>query len=67
MTVALRTARYGAVLVPSRDRMGSDRSYPEEEGPVRTPVVQDLWVDEYPVTNSAFRRFVKATGVRHRR
>ena len=41
--------------------MGSDRFYPEE-GPVRTVAVPDLWVDEHPVTNAAFRRFVKATG-----
>ena len=41
--------------------MGSDRFYPEE-APVRTAVVPDLWVDEHPVTNAEFRRFVKATG-----
>ena len=41
--------------------MGSDRFYPEE-GPVRTAAVADLWVDEHPVTNAAFRRFVTATG-----
>ena len=38
--------------------MGSDQFYPEE-GPVRTVRVSDLWVDEHPVTNAAFRRFVK--------
>ena len=62
MTAASRTARRGAVLVPGGEfRMGSDRFYPEE-GPVRTVAVPDLWVDEHPVTNAAFRRFVKATG-----
>src|SRR4051812_7809088 len=57
-----RTARHDAVLVPGGEfRMGSDDFYPEE-GPVRTAVVPDLWVDAHPVTNAAFRRFVKATG-----
>jgi formylglycine-generating enzyme required for sulfatase activity len=62
MTTVHRTARRGAVLVPGGEfRMGSDRFYPEE-GPVRTARVPDLWVDEHPVTNAAFRRFVKETG-----
>src|SRR3954451_7005088 len=59
---SVRTARHDAVLVPGGQfRMGSDRFYPEE-GPVRTAVVPDLRVDEHPVTNAAFRRFVRATG-----
>src|SRR3954467_10567119 len=62
MTAVLRAARHAAVLVPGGEfRMGSDRFYPEE-GPVRTAVVPDLEVDEHPVTNAAFRRFVTATG-----
>jgi formylglycine-generating enzyme len=42
-------------------RMGSENFYPEE-APVREMAVGDLLVDEHPVTNAAFRRFVKATG-----
>src|SRR3954462_4306958 len=62
MTAGSRTARHAAVLVPGGEfRMGSDRFYPEE-GPVRTAVVPGLEVDEHPVTNAEFRRFVKATG-----
>jgi formylglycine-generating enzyme required for sulfatase activity len=62
MTTATRTARHGAVLVPGGTfRMGSDRFYPEA-APVRTAVVRDLWVDEHPVTNAQFRRFVTTTG-----
>ena len=62
MTNATRTARHGAVLVPGGTfRMGSDRFYPEA-APVRTAVVPDLWVDEHPVTNAQFRRFVTTTG-----
>jgi formylglycine-generating enzyme required for sulfatase activity len=62
MTTVARPARHGAVLVPGGEfRMGSDRFYPEE-GPVRTERVPDLWVDQHPVTNAAFRRFVKETG-----
>jgi formylglycine-generating enzyme required for sulfatase activity len=62
MTAATLPTRHGGVLVPGGAfQMGSDRFYPEE-APVRTAVVPDLWVDEHPVTNAAFRRFVKATG-----
>lgn len=50
------------VLVPGGPfRMGSTDFYPEE-CPVRTAEVSDLWVDEHPVTNAAFRRFVRETG-----
>ena len=41
--------------------MGSSAFYPEES-PVRPVTVGDLWVDAQPVTNVAFRRFVRATG-----
>ncbi len=41
--------------------MGSDRHYPEE-APVREVVVDDFWIDEHPVTNLEFMRFVKDTG-----
>ena len=41
-------------------RMGGVGFYPEE-GPVGE-VVSDLWVDDHPVTNAEFRRFVKDTG-----
>jgi sulfatase modifying factor 1 len=41
--------------------MGSDRFYPEE-APVRTVSVDGFWIDETPVTNRAFARFVEATG-----
>ena len=50
------------VRVPGgRFRMGSMDFYPEEQ-PLREVEVADLWVDEHPVTNAEFRRFVKATG-----
>jgi formylglycine-generating enzyme required for sulfatase activity len=38
-------------------RMGSTGFYPEE-GPVTAAEVESLWVDDHPVTNAAFRRFV---------
>jgi sulfatase modifying factor 1 len=41
--------------------MGSADFYVEER-PVTVAEVGDLWVDEHPVTNAAFRRFVRDTG-----
>src|SRR5262245_56979387 len=41
--------------------MGSEDFYPEE-APVRPVEVDGFWMDEHPVTNAEFRRFVKATG-----
>lgn len=43
--------------------MGSERFYPEE-APVRTVRVDTFWIDEAPVTNRAFARFIDATGYR---
>jgi formylglycine-generating enzyme required for sulfatase activity len=42
-------------------RMGSDRHYPEE-APSRLVSVEPFHIDETPVTNAAFARFVEATG-----
>ena len=43
--------------------MGSDRFYPEEAPPRRVSV-DSFWIDETPVTNRDFARFVEATGHR---
>lgn len=40
--------------------MGSDEHYPEE-GPAHRVAVDSFWIDQYPVTNQQFQRFVKAT------
>ena len=42
-------------------RMGSDDFYAEER-PVRRVEVDGFWMDEHPVTNAEFRRFIEATG-----
>ena len=42
-------------------RMGSDDHYPEE-APSHRVTVDGFWIDRAPVTNAAFKRFVKATG-----
>ena len=41
--------------------MGSDRFYPEEM-PKRRVKVDPFWLDQAPVTNAQFERFVNATG-----
>jgi formylglycine-generating enzyme required for sulfatase activity len=41
--------------------MGSDEHYPEE-GPAHVEPVDSFLLDEHPVTNAEFRRFVRATG-----
>jgi formylglycine-generating enzyme len=41
--------------------MGSEDFYPDE-APVRQEAVGAFWVDETPVTNAQFARFVHATG-----
>jgi len=41
--------------------MGSERFYPEE-APLRRVKVDDFWIDETPVTNARFARFVEETG-----
>ena len=41
--------------------MGSNDFYPEER-PLRRVEVRAFWIDDHPVTNAEFRRFIKATG-----
>lgn len=41
--------------------MGSEAYYADER-PVRPAMVGDFWMDETPVTNAQFARFVEATG-----
>lgn len=42
-------------------RMGSNDFYPEER-PAHRVTVDGFWMDEHPVTNAEFARFVRATG-----
>jgi formylglycine-generating enzyme len=52
----------GMIRVPGGTLlMGSERFYPEE-APIRPVEVQSFWMDEHPVTNAQYRRFVEATG-----
>ena len=41
--------------------MGSEDFYPEET-PVHRVTVDGFWIDQQPVTNAEFARFVGATG-----
>jgi formylglycine-generating enzyme required for sulfatase activity len=53
--------RTGMVYVPGGTfAMGSDSFY-AEVGPVTRVTIGDLWVDEHPVTNEQFARFVAET------
>ena len=57
-------AAQGMVHIPGGVfRMGSDAHYPEE-APSHLVKVDEFWIDETPVTNRAFARFVNATGYR---
>ena len=52
----------GMVWIPDGTfRMGSIEFYPEEQ-PVHHVTVDGFWMDEHPVTNAEFARFVEATG-----
>ncbi len=52
----------GMIAIPGGTfLMGSERFYPEE-APVRKVSVDAFWMDETPVTNAQFARFVEATG-----
>ncbi len=54
----------GMILIPGGTfPMGSEKFYPEE-APVRTVKVDSFRIDETPVTNRQFARFVEATGYR---
>lgn len=54
--------RDGMVFVPCGTfSMGSDKHYPEE-APVHRVTVDGFWIDETPVTNAQFRKFVDETG-----
>ena len=62
LVMLVSVAMKGMVLVPAGTcRMGSTEFYPEE-APLRDVAVGSVWVDEHPVTNAAFRRFVNDTG-----
>src|SRR4030095_5908497 len=57
-----RDSRKHVVWIPGGTfAMGSNEHYPEE-APAHTATVEGFWMDEHPVTNLAFMRFVKATG-----
>jgi formylglycine-generating enzyme required for sulfatase activity len=48
-------------IEPGSFTMGSDRHYPEER-PARRVAIDGFWMDETPVTNKKFARFVEETG-----
>ncbi|MFE2999522.1 formylglycine-generating enzyme family protein [Nocardia sp. NPDC059246] len=63
MATAIRAEVHrGMVRIAGGDfSMGSEDFFPEER-PVHRVRVDSFWIDPHPVTNAAFRRFVKQTG-----
>lgn len=52
----------GMVWIPDGTfGMGSNDFYPEEQ-PIHHVTVDGFWMDEHPVTNSEFQRFIETTG-----
>src|SRR6478735_6640406 len=52
----------GMVLVPGGSFVMGSMDFDPEERPLRRTEAPDLWLDEHPVTNAEFRRFVADTG-----
>jgi len=48
-------------IAPGESCMGDERFYPEER-PIHRVAVDGFWIDEHPVTNGEFSRFVADTG-----
>ena len=48
-------------IAGGRFMMGSDKHYPEE-APAHLVAVDGFWIDQHPVTNEQFARFVHETG-----
>lgn len=48
-------------ITGGRFTMGSDKHY-REESPAHQVAVDDFWMDQHPVTNEQFFRFVRETG-----
>jgi sulfatase modifying factor 1 len=58
----MRSRHAGMKRIPAgKFAMGSNDFYPDER-PVRRVQVDSFWIEETPVTNAQFARFVKATG-----
>ena len=57
-----RRNRDGMCWIPGgRFLMGSEDFYPDER-PVHEVAVDGFWMDQHPVTNAEFRKFIKETG-----
>ena len=56
--------RPGMMFIPGGEfTMGSDHHYAEEK-PAHRVKVDGFWMDNAPVTNAEFRRFVRETGLK---
>jgi sulfatase modifying factor 1 len=61
-TAEARAQRLAMEWIPGGTfKMGSDQHY-REEAPAHLETVPGFWIDRWPVTNAAFRKFVEETG-----
>jgi formylglycine-generating enzyme len=60
VSTAPRVRKHMAWIPGGTMSKGAEHFYPEER-PVHRATVDGFWMDEHPVTNAEFRRFVKAT------
>jgi sulfatase modifying factor 1 len=54
--------RRSMIWIPGGGFLMGSNSFYREERPVRRETVQGFWMDQHPVTNVQFRKFVDATG-----
>jgi formylglycine-generating enzyme len=58
----IESPRLGMVLVPAGKFSMGSKDGGEFESPIHQVNLDDFWMDETPVTNASFARFVKETG-----
>jgi len=55
-------SRQDMIWVPGGSFLMGSNDFYREEWPVRSESVSGFWMDQHPVTNTQFRKFIRATG-----